>query len=197
MISGLSIFHSLSNLSFPKWGAEYHLTERSQLVPPKKVYSLCDHIHLHSYTHVEWLGFTKSVWMKLTWWHIEYTNTTQSKHCGFCIKINGQVGQGGEDGLVRSGVCLKDSQDDFDSEYIGFDGSPDDLHGIRSCRKSTPNQAKANSATFNIQTVQEFSDECRFPFLKPPRVTWKGFEDSLRRKILQVWPIWLRFSWCK
>ena len=23
-------------------------------------------------------------------------------------------------------LCQKDSQDDFDSEYIGFDGSPDD-----------------------------------------------------------------------
>ena len=47
--------------------------------------------------------------------------TRRSKHCGFCIKINGQVGQGREDGLVWSGLCLKDSQDDFDSEYIGFD----------------------------------------------------------------------------
>ena len=44
-----------------------------------------------------------------------------------CIKINGQVGQGGEEGLVWSGLCLKDSQDDLDSEYIGFDGSPDQL----------------------------------------------------------------------
>ena len=41
--------------------------------------------------------------------------------------INGQVGQGGEDGLVWS---LLDSQGDFDSEYTGFDGSPDDSHGI-------------------------------------------------------------------
>ena len=38
----------------------------------------------------------------------------------------GQVGQGGEDGLVWPDLCEKDSQDDFDSEYIGFDGSPDD-----------------------------------------------------------------------
>ena len=30
------------------------------------------------------------------------------------------------DGLVWSGLCEKDSQDDFDSECIGFDGSPDD-----------------------------------------------------------------------
>ena len=28
--------------------------------------------------------------------------------------------------LVWSGPCEKDSQDDFDSEYIGFDGTPDD-----------------------------------------------------------------------
>ena len=52
--------------------------------------------------------------------------TRQSNLCGFCIKINGQVGQGGEDGLVWSGLFQKDSQDDFDSEYIGFDGTPDD-----------------------------------------------------------------------
>jgi len=45
-------------------------------------------------------------------------NTRQSKHCGFSIyifdnsksimkkvKINGQVGQGEEDGLVWSGLC--------------------------------------------------------------------------------------------
>ena len=44
----------------------------------------------------------------------------------FKVKINGQVGQGGEDGLVWSGLCYKDGQDDFDSEYTGFDGSPDD-----------------------------------------------------------------------
>ena len=44
----------------------------------------------------------------------------------FSVAINGQVGQGKEDGLVWSGLCQKDSQDDFDSEYIGFDGSPDD-----------------------------------------------------------------------
>ena len=44
--------------------------------------------------------------------------TRQSKHCGFSIyifdnsksimnkvKINGQVGQGEEDGLVKSGLC--------------------------------------------------------------------------------------------
>ena len=31
-------------------------------------------------------------------------------------------GQGGEDGLVWSGLCQKDSQDDFDSEYIGLMG---------------------------------------------------------------------------
>ena len=37
--------------------------------------------------------------------------------------MNGQVGQGGEDGLVWSGLYEKDSQDDFDSEYIGVDGS--------------------------------------------------------------------------
>ena len=68
------------------------------------------------------------------------TETRQSKHCGgFSIyifdnsksimkkvKINGQVGQGEEDGLVWSGLCQKDSQDDFDSEYIGFYGLPDD-----------------------------------------------------------------------
>ena len=36
------------------------------------------------------------------------------------------VGQGGEEGLAWSGLCQKDSQDYFDSEYIGFDGSPDD-----------------------------------------------------------------------
>ena len=52
--------------------------------------------------------------------------TRQSKQCGFCIKINGQVGQGGDDGLVWSGLCQKDSQDDFDSEYLEFD----DYHGI-------------------------------------------------------------------
>ena len=58
---------------------------------------------------------------------IENTETTrQNKQCGFCIKINGQVGQGGEDGLVWSGLCQKNSQDNFDSEYKGFDGSPDD-----------------------------------------------------------------------
>ena len=39
---------------------------------------------------------------------------------------NGQVGQGGEDGLVWSGIFQKDSQDDFDSDFLGFDGSPDD-----------------------------------------------------------------------
>ena len=68
-----------------------------------------------------------------------FEKTRQSKHCGFSIyifdnsksimkkvKINGQVGQGEEDGLVWSGLCQKDSQDDFDSEYVGFDGSPDD-----------------------------------------------------------------------
>ena len=42
------------------------------------------------------------------------------------VKINGQVGQGDEDGLLWPGLCQKDSQDDFDSEYVGFDGSPDD-----------------------------------------------------------------------
>ena len=42
------------------------------------------------------------------------------------VKINGQVGQGEEDGLVWSGLCQKDSQDDFDSEDVGFDWSPDD-----------------------------------------------------------------------
>ena len=59
--------------------------------------------------------------------------TRQSKHCGFSIifliiqvKVNGQVGQGGEDGLVWSGLCQKDSRDDFDSEYTGLGGSPDD-----------------------------------------------------------------------
>ena len=43
-----------------------------------------------------------------------------------------QIGQGGEDGLVWSGLCYKDShsQYDFDSEYIGFDGSPNYQHGI-------------------------------------------------------------------
>ena len=64
--------------------------------------------------------------------------TRQSKHCGFSIIfliIQSQSqwsgwsltnGQGGEDGIVWSGLCQKDSQDDFDSEYTGFDGSPDD-----------------------------------------------------------------------
>ena len=58
--------------------------------------------------------------------------TRQSKQCGFSIytfdnlKSKSMVGQGGEDGLVWSGLCWKDSQDDFDSEYIGFDGTPDD-----------------------------------------------------------------------
>ena len=42
------------------------------------------------------------------------------------VKINGQVGQGGEDGLDWSSIFWKDSQDEFDSEFIGFDGSPDD-----------------------------------------------------------------------
>ena len=46
------------------------------------------------------------------------------------MKINGWVDQGGEDGFVWSGLCEKDSQDDFDSEYIGFDRFPDDKHGI-------------------------------------------------------------------
>ena len=32
--------------------------------------------------------------------------------------------------VLSGGLCQKDSQDDFDSEYIGFDGFPDDLHGI-------------------------------------------------------------------
>ena len=41
------------------------------------------------------------------------------------MKINSQVDQGGKDGLLWSGLCEKDSQDDFDSECIGFDGSPD------------------------------------------------------------------------
>ena len=36
------------------------------------------------------------------------------------------VGQGGVDGLVWSGLCEKDSQNDFDSECIGLDLSPDD-----------------------------------------------------------------------
>ena len=40
-------------LSF-KWWVEYHLAERSQQVLPKKVYSLCNHKHIRSYTHVEW-----------------------------------------------------------------------------------------------------------------------------------------------
>ena len=40
--------------------------------------------------------------------------------------MNGQIGQGGEDGLVWSSLCEKDSQNDFDSECIGFEGSPDD-----------------------------------------------------------------------
>ena len=34
----------------------------------------------------------------------------------------GQVGQGGEDGLVWPGLCEKDSQDDFDSERKGSVG---------------------------------------------------------------------------
>ena len=34
----------------------------------------------------------------------------------------GQVGQGGEDGLVWPGLCEKDSQDDFDSECKGSVG---------------------------------------------------------------------------
>ena len=37
------------------------------------------------------------------------------------IILSQKFGQGGEDGLVWSGLCQKDSQDDFDSEYIGFD----------------------------------------------------------------------------
>ena len=28
--------------------------------------------------------------------------------------------------MVWSGLCAKDSQDDFDSECVGFDGSPGD-----------------------------------------------------------------------
>ena len=32
----------------------------------------------------------------------------------------------GEDGLVWCGICEKDSQDDFDSECIGYVWSPDD-----------------------------------------------------------------------
>ena len=38
----------------------------------------------------------------------------------------GQVGQGGEDGLVWPDLCEKDSQDDFDSECLGFNWSPND-----------------------------------------------------------------------
>ena len=60
--------------------------------------------------------------------------TRQSKQCGFSIytfdnlksKSMVRLVRGGEDGLVWSGLCQKDSQDDFESEYIGFDEIPDD-----------------------------------------------------------------------
>ena len=32
----------------------------------------------------------------------------------------------GAEKMVLSGLVFADSQDDFDSEYTGFDGSPDD-----------------------------------------------------------------------
>ena len=46
-------------------------------------------------------------------WNINFpSETRQSKQCGFSIyifdnsvKVNDQVGQGGEDGLVWSGLC--------------------------------------------------------------------------------------------
>ena len=70
-----------------------------------------------------------------------YVKTRQSKQCGFSVytfdnsKSKAMVrlvraekmvlsGQGGEDGLVWSGLCEKDIQDDFDSECIGYDWSP-------------------------------------------------------------------------
>ena len=60
--------------------------------------------------------------------------TRQSKHCGFYIYIfddsfdqsKSMVRLVWAEKMVWFGLCAKDSQDDFDSEYIGFDGSPDD-----------------------------------------------------------------------
>ena len=68
-------------------------------------------------------------------WERQHSQTRQSKQCGFCTKINGQVGQGGEVGLVWSDLCQKNRQDDFDSEFIGFDGSPDNYLCLYICEK--------------------------------------------------------------
>ena len=63
--------------------------------------------------------------------------TRQSKHCGFCIHIfynsfdqsKSMVRLVRAEKMVLSGLVFarkRKSQDDFDSECIGFDGSPDD-----------------------------------------------------------------------
>ena len=49
--------------------------------------------------------------------------TRQSKQCGFSIYSFDNLKSKSMSGLV---FALKDSQGDFDSEYIGFDGTPDD-----------------------------------------------------------------------
>ena len=55
-------------------------------------------------------------------------NTTDSAFIFLIISQNHWSGWSGR--RIWSGLCKKDSQDDFDSECIGFDGSPDDQHGI-------------------------------------------------------------------
>ena len=61
--------------------------------------------------------------------------TRQSKDCGFCIyifdnsKSKSMVRLVRAEKMVWSSLVFArkiDSQDDFDSEYTGFDGSPDD-----------------------------------------------------------------------
>ena len=66
--------------------------------------------------------------------NVNLIRTRQSKHCGFSICIFDNSKSKSMVRLVRaekmffvwSGIFYKDSQDDFDSEFIGFDGSPDD-----------------------------------------------------------------------
>ena len=62
--------------------------------------------------------------------------TTHSKHCGFCIYVfdnsfdqsKSMVRLIRAEKMVLSSLVFakKNSQDDFDSECIGFDWSPDD-----------------------------------------------------------------------
>ena len=61
--------------------------------------------------------------------------TRRSKHCRFCIYILDKTFDQSKsvvrlvraEKMVLSGlVFARYSQDDFDSEYTGFDGSPDD-----------------------------------------------------------------------